>query len=133
MCSICKDTLKDFGLEHIESRCPLRNSRYCSNCAKYGHLTKSCPAIPSRMFRDPAYLEQLIPPSELKEYNITTKTPIMYTKPEEQRRLLEIKDDDRGILAYLMARNIKIQKGYTRRDTLEEYARNNNMRVVYMV
>ena len=70
MCSICKDTLQDFSINHTEALCPLRNSRYCSYCAQYGHLTKSCPAKPKQMFREPAYLEQLIPYSDLKEYNI---------------------------------------------------------------
>ena len=133
MCSLCSNVLQDFGLEHTELLCPLRNSRYCANCAQYGHLTKSCPAKPARMFREPAYLEQLIPPSELKEYNITSKTPIKYRSREEPQQLLEIKDDDKVILAYLTARSIKIQKGFTKRQTLEEYALLNNKRVVYLV
>ncbi len=132
MCSICKSTLQDFSVQHTEALCPLRNSRYCSYCAQYGHLTKSCPAKPSRMFREPAYLEQLISPSDLKEYTITTKTPIKYKTPEEPQQLLEIKDDDRVILSYLSARSIKQQKGFTRRETLEEYAKQNNKRVVYI-
>jgi hypothetical protein len=132
MCDICRDTLQDFSIEHTEFSCPLRNSRYCSYCAKYGHLTKSCPAKPSRMFREPAYLEQLIPHTDLKAYNITSKTPIKYKTPEEPQRILEIKDDDRVISAWLAARSIKPQnKWYTKRDTLEEYAKLNNMRVVY--
>jgi hypothetical protein len=133
MCSICSDILQDFGVDHTEALCPLRNSRYCSYCAQYGHLTKSCPAKPSRMFREPAYLEQLIPPSDLKEYNIITKTPIKYKKPEEPQQLLEIKDDDRTIAAYLSARSVKIQKGCTKKHTLEEYAKLNNKRVVYIL
>lgn len=133
MCSICSTVLQDFSLEHSESLCPLRNSRYCSNCAQYGHLTKACPAKPSRMFREPAYLEQLLPPSELKEYNITTKTPIKYKTREDPPQLLEIKDDDKVILAYLTARSIKIQKGFTKRQTLEDYARRINKRLVYII
>lgn len=133
MCSICKESLQDFTLEHTELLCPLRNSRYCSYCAQYGHLTKACPAKPKRMFREPAYLEQLIPYSELKELNITTKTPIKYTKLEEPQQLLEIKDDERVIAAYLSARSIKVQKGFTKKHTLEEYAKLNNKRVVYIL
>lgn len=134
MCSICKTVLQDFSIEHTEALCPLRNSRYCSYCAKYGHLTKSCPAKPARMFREPAYLEQLIPPSVLKEYGITSKTQIKnFSLPEEPQQLLEIKDDERVIAAYLAARSIKPQKGFTRRETLEEYAKLNNKRVVYMI
>ena len=132
MCNICKDILQDFGIDHVEAKCPLRNSRYCAYCAQYGHLTKSCPAKPSRMFREPAYLEQLIPPSDLKEYNITSKTPIKYKKIEEPQQLLEIKDEDRVIAAYLASRSVKIQRGFTKRQTLEEYAKLNNKRVVYI-
>lgn len=132
MCSICKDILQDFSIDHSENLCPLRNSRYCSYCAQYGHLTKSCPAKPSRMFREPAYLEQLIPYADLKEYGITSKTPIKCKIPDEPQQLLEIKDDDKVILAYLTARSIKIQRGFTRRQTLEEYAKLNNKRVIYV-
>jgi hypothetical protein len=132
MCDICSNILQDFSIQHTETLCPLRNSRYCSFCAQYGHLTKSCPAKPSKMFREPIYLEQLIPYSELKEYNITSKTPIKYKKSEESQQLLEIKDDDKSIGAYLTARSIKNQRGFTKRQTLEEYAKINNKRVVYI-
>lgn len=134
MCSICKDTLPDFELEHTELMCPLRNSRYCSNCAEYGHLSRKCKSKPSILFREPAFLEQLIPPSELKELKITTKTPIKYlatkdTPPE----LIEIKNDDKIIISYLTARAFKIPKGYTKKRALEEYAKLNNKRVVYII
>ncbi len=132
MCSICATVLQDFGIEHTEALCPLRNSRYCSYCAQYGHLTKSCPAKPLRKMREPVYLEQLIPYSDIKEFGITSKTPIKGQKADEPQQLLEIKDNDQVISAYLVARAIKIQKGFTRRQTLEEYAKLNNKRVVYI-
>jgi hypothetical protein len=84
------------------------------------------------MFREPVYLEQLIPYSDLKEYNITSKTQIKYKKAEEPQQLLEIKDDDKVISAYLLARSVKNQRGFTKRQTLEEYAKLNNKRVVYV-
>lgn len=133
MCSICNNVLQDYSIEHSEAICPLRNSRYCSYCAQYGHLTKSCPAKPSRVFREPAYLEQLIPYSDLKEQNITSRTPIKYKEKEEPQRLLKIKNDEQTINTYLVSQSIKIMKGYTRRQTLEEYAKINNMRVVYLL
>jgi hypothetical protein len=74
----------------------------------------------------------LIPYSDIKEFNITSKTPIRYARQEEPQRLLEIKDSDQVIAAYLAARAIKIQKGFTRRQTLEEHAKLNNQRVVYV-
>ena len=132
MCSNCTDILEDFGIEHTIELCPLRNSWYCSYCAIYGHLTKSCPAKPSILFRNPAYIEQLIPYSDLKEYNITSKTPIRTPLLEQEQRLLEIKDSDKVIAAYLAARSVKIQRGFTKRQTLEEYAKTENKRVVYI-
>lgn len=132
MCSNCTDILEDFGIEHTIELCPLRNSWYCSYCAIYGHLTKSCPAKPSILFRNPAYIEQLIPYSDLKEYNITSKTPIRTPLLEQEPRLLEIKDSDKVIAAYLAARSVKIQRGFTKRQTLEEYAKTENKRVIYI-
>ena len=132
MCSNCTDILQDFGIEHTITLCPLRNSWYCSYCAIYGHLTKSCPAKPSILFCKPAYIEQLIPYLDLKEYNITSKTPIRSPLLEKEMRLLEIKDNDKVIAAYLAARSVKIQRGFTKRQTLEEYAKLENKRVVYI-
>ena len=129
MCSICRDILQDFSIDHNELLCPLRISRYCSHCAKYGHVTKSCPAKP--IFREPTFLEQLIAPSDIEQYNITSKTEIKY-KLEEPQQLLEIKNDDKVILAYLAARSIKVQKGYTKYHTLEEYVKLQNKRLVYI-
>jgi len=129
MCTICNKVIPDFGVKHTESLCPVGNSRYCSNCAKYGHITKRCPAKPT--FQEPTYLEQLIPPSELKEFNITSKT-LIKCKAEEPPQLIEIKDDDKVIMSYLSARSIRIKKGFTKRNTIEEYAKLNNKRLVYI-
>ena len=128
MCTICKDTLKWSGVTHIIENCPLRKSWYCSYCAKTGHLTKMCTAKPR--FRKPTFMEQLIPPSDLKIYNITSKTPLHYTL-EEPQQLLEIKNDDKAIVAYLAARSIKVGVK-DKRHKLEEYAKLNNKRLVYI-
>ena len=134
MCSICRDILVDFAMEHEDEpfKCPIRNSRYCSYCAQYGHLTTSCPAPPPFRMREPTYVEQLIPPSDLKRYNITTLTPIPSYKVETPPQLLEIKDNDKVIAAYLSARSIKTIKGFTKRNMLEEYAKQHNKRIVYI-
>ena len=84
------------------------------------------------MFREPVYLEQLIPYLDLKEYSITSKTPIVYKEIEEPQQLLEIKDNDKVITAWLNSRSIKVPKGHTKRHTLEEYAKLQNKRVVYI-
>ena len=130
MCSICKNVLKNFGIEHTESKCPLRNSYYCSYCAKYGHLTTACPAMP--IFREPTFVEQLIPASDRKKYNITTQTPIQSSIIEEPPRLLEIKDNDKVIASFLATLSIKAKKGSNTRHVLEEYAKLNNRRLVYI-
>lgn len=133
MCSICKDILINFEVEHPEYKCPIRNSRYCSYCAQYGHLTSACPAPPLRSMREPIYVEQLIPPSELKMYNITSRTLLpTFHKKDEPQQLLEIKDNDKTIAAYLSARSIKVLKGCTKRRALEEYAKQQNKRIVYI-
>lgn len=129
MCKHCQDVLGDLALQHDESKCPLQKSYYCSTCAKYGHLTAKCPAKPSVYYTEPCFVEQLIPSSLLKEYNITTRTPIPLKKEDVTPRLLEIQDDDRVIAAYLAARSIKSKN---KRHALEEYARQQNMRVVYL-
>lgn len=131
-CSICKKTMPDFGVKHTEELCPLRNSSYCAYCADYGHLTKECPAKPRRIFREPAFVEQLIPPTMLQEYNITTLTPITYDRPDTPPQLVEIKDDDRVITAYILAQSIKVPKGYTKKQAVEQDAKLRNRRVVYL-
>jgi hypothetical protein len=95
-------------------------------------LTKACPAKPSRYFTEPIYLEQLISPSDLKEFGITTRTPLPISRNEEEPQLLEIHDSDKAIAAYLAARSIKMIKGYTKRRMLEEYAETIHKRVVYI-
>jgi len=132
MCSICKPILPNFGIPHAEEMCPLGNAFYCSNCAKYGHLLASCPAKPPRRYTEPCFLEQLIPPSELAEFKITTRTPIPQVIPDEPQRLLEIKDNDKVISAFLHARSIKVRKGQTKRQALEDYAKVQKQCVVYI-
>ena len=132
MCRICKSVLSDFSIEHTETRCPLRNSRYCNICAQYGHLTTKCPVKPSRLFCKPVYLEQLICPTDLIAFNITTQTLLPSYTIEEPQRLLEIKDDDKLISAYLSSKSIKPTKGCTKRYLLEEYAKTQNRRVIYI-
>ena len=129
MCSNCHDILQDFETQHFQHQCPLRNTRYCSYCAKSGHITKMCPAKPA--FREPTYLEQLVPPSYLKEFNITSKTPLNY-KLEEPQQLIEIKDNDKLIVAYLSARSIK-SVAKDARQKLEEYSKLHNKCVVYIM
>ena len=133
MCSVCSKEYPDFDLEHSEQFCPFRNSRYCSYCACYGHLTRSYPATPARMFREPCYEEQLILPSERIEKNITSKTWIPTQEKDNERRILHIQEDNKTIAAYLHTHAFKIPKGFTKKQALEEYAKQQNQRIVYFV
>ena len=77
-------------------------------------------------------MEQLIDHSDLKAYGITSLTPLPSTRPEKPQQILEIKDNDKVIAAYLSARSIKILKGFTKRRMLEEYAKQQNKRIVFI-
>jgi len=129
MCRICNESYPDFTLEHTEQFCPFRNSRYCSYCASYGHLTKSCPAKPLRKYREPCYVEQTIPSCEIKDKN--ARTPIKFYGEEESPRILSIQDNDMIIYNFLQKMSIKIPKGFTMKQVLEEYAKQTNQRIVY--
>lgn len=132
MCSICKPILKDFKIAHNVEVCPLRNSRYCSYCSTYGHLTKDCPSKPLKKYIEPRYVEHLIPSYDHKKGNSTTRTSIHRHISDESQPILEIKDDDRVIAAYLAARSIKVTKSRNKKHSLEEYAKTQNKKVIYI-
>ena len=128
MCKHCQDVLGDLAIPHEELNCPIYKSMHCSHCAVYGHRLDQCRAKPSTYYTEPCFVEQLVPPSLMKEYNITTRTPLS-AKKEEEPQILEIQDNDRVIAAYLAARSIKAKN---RRRALEEYAKSQNKRLVYL-
>jgi hypothetical protein len=129
MCSICKPTFPDFEVEHTEIRCPFRMSRYCSYCAQYGHLTKACPAKPAKIFREPAFKEQLEPYESIK--TTTTRTPILYI--DSPQKIIELKDTEENIVAYLQNEGIKIKpKKNAYKEQLEDYVKISKKRLVYM-
>jgi hypothetical protein len=79
------------------------------------------------------YVEQLLCPSDLKKYNITTRTPLPQpAEPEELPRYLRIQDNDKVIAGFLAMKGVKIPKGFTKRQALEEYAKQDRRRVVYV-
>jgi len=81
MCDRCYKTLKGLVKPHAVTLCPLAGALYCGVCAVYGHSPAGCPDAVTRAFRSPQYLEQLIPPSALEEYHITSRTPLSYVPP----------------------------------------------------
>lgn len=108
MCSKCKDVLIDFKIQHDPSVCPLLRGSYCSVCASYGHTTISCPDQETLSNRKPQFVEQLISPSLLETYKITSRTPLADDTIESKGRydpVLEVYDNDRYIRAILMNYN----------------------------
>ena len=59
--------------------------------------------------------------------HLTTACPAQ----QDQPRLLRISQNDIIIAKYLMERSIKIPKGYTKKQVLEEYAKQTNQRIIY--
>jgi hypothetical protein len=134
MCDGCKEVMPDFGIPHAFEDCPYLNSLYCSHCArKARHTLANCPDKPSRRFTEPCFVEQLVPPSLLKEYGITTRTPLPPPRdPSPPKRLIEILDDDEVIANFLSARSVKRRKGESLRNALQRFAAVDQRRVIYM-
>ena len=83
---------------------------YCGLCASYGHTQSSCPDILRQAYREPQYLEQLVPPSLLETYGITSRTilpgcPILHVKPADH--LMEITETDEALRVALTAAGVK--------------------------
>jgi len=85
--------------------CPLRKAKYCGLCACYGHDPVTCPDTLSRVYREPQFMEQLIPPNMLMEFGIQSKTPLLNVRaPQEPTRMLmEIPETDEAIRAAIIA------------------------------
>ena len=109
MCSKCENVLIGFSIPHSVSNCPLLHSSYCSVCCSYGHLTEECPDDEVLQNRRATYVEQLVPPSLLKRYKVSTQTLLEYPLEPKQRiePLLEIEETDKAIRQVLM--NYSIQ------------------------
>ena len=73
MCGCSKLTLTE---NHGPNQCPVDASLFCSICQENGHSTMKCPDRASWHYRKPEFVEQLIPISVLKHYNIKSLTPI---------------------------------------------------------
>jgi len=123
MCSICKKLLTGFSIAHTEVDCPLQKSYYCTGCARYGHHTSTCPAMPMWKYREPVYEEQLKPDATA---NTRTLLPIPVTK---EPNYVRIKNTDESIKEFLTAQGIKFKRNFRR--ILNDYANLKHVRIVY--
>lgn len=135
MCSKCQDVLIGFSIPHVPKTCPLLRSSYCSVCCSYGHFTEDCPDHEVLEHRVVQFVEQLIPHSLLKKYNITTTTPLnSYTQAKPKYEpVLEIEETDKAIRAVLM--NYSLQpsgKMKENRRMLKQIADEQGRKLVYI-
>ena len=75
-CTSCKEIMGSFAFGHTEEECPIRRGSYCNLCCANGHSPAECKDSVILGFREPQFLEQLVAPSLLETYGITTMTPI---------------------------------------------------------
>jgi hypothetical protein len=119
---------------HSNLECPLRKAQYCGICALYGQSPRSCPDTEIYPYRQPQFLEQLIAPSLLEEFKITTATPLAACErshPEFPATLIVL-DNDRAIREVLRKNNLK-PKGRVKanRQLIESLAVANGMRLIF--
>jgi len=103
MCDICKAVLGKNVKKHEKHQCPLKKASYCCYCSCYGHTPRFCNK--DTTYREPQFLEQLIPSCVLEEFGITTSTQFTYTstmrpKPKE---VLDYIDEPKAIRSLLQA------------------------------
>lgn len=75
MCDYCLEILGSCVYTHEEKECVLKKALYCLNCNNYGHTEKEC----NETSFETIYLEHLIPPKLLKESQIKSLTPLIYS------------------------------------------------------
>jgi hypothetical protein len=128
MCDFCRDILSDFGIKHLTTSCPLRNSFYCSYCACYGHLTSDCKNKPSIKFREPCYKEQIE-----SDENSKKRTLLEFSELNIEPDTISIKNDNKIIKTYLKENGIEINSLKECRDELEKFAKQQSKCVIYIL
>lgn len=107
-CFACAPVLGRLVKPHVVDACPLIRGRYCGMCASYGHTPSNCPDVTTRSFREPQFVEQLIPPSLMEKHRIITKTLLNPASAVGKGDwLMEVPDTDEGLRAALMAAGVK--------------------------
>lgn len=108
-CKACWSTLKGLVKTHEPAFCPLRKGYYCGVCACYGHSPVACPDTLTQLYRQPTFLEQLIAPSALEEFGITSRTPLKKVLPLPVERVppMVVPETSEGLRAALISVDIR--------------------------
>lgn len=108
-CDACVGVLGSLVRPHPADCCPLRHSAYCGLCAAYGHAPADCPDVLTQAFREPRFMEQLIPPTLLEQFQIKTRTPLAHLPPLEEvgPRMMEVPETEEALRAALTAAGVK--------------------------
>lgn len=105
-CTGCRSILGSLVKSHSADACPLRRVVYCGLCASYGHSPQDCPDSLTMAYRQPHYVEQLVPPSLLSEFGITSSTPL-YGSPSikelPDKCIMEVPETEEAIRAAIIA------------------------------
>ena len=108
-CTACRQVMGSLVKAHTLERCPMQKALYCGLCAIYGHSPDDCPDIGAAAFREPEFMEQLVPPSLLAQFNITTLTPLR-GKPLERipdftvhQKIVQVAETEDAIRAALVS------------------------------
>lgn len=108
-CAKCRGVLGRLVKRHSPDACPLMKGSYCGLCASYGHSPSCCPDGVTRAYREPQFVEQLIPPSLIEQYGIKTRSPIPgVPEPVKAKEwLLEVAETEDALRAVLTAAGVK--------------------------
>ena len=106
-CTQCRPVLGRLVKRHAPDACPLLKGSYCGMCASYGHSPATCPDKLTRQFREPQFLEQLIPYNLLEQYGVDTATPLCgnaaaVAQPSPDT-FLEVPETDEALRAAVLA------------------------------
>lgn len=106
-CTQCRSVLGRLAKRHAPEVCPLLKGSYCGLCASYGHSPATCPDRNTRLFREPQFLEQLIPSTLLEQYGVSTLTrlalPAATLLVANGTAFLEIPETDEALRAAVLA------------------------------
>jgi hypothetical protein len=126
-CTACRPVLGRLVRRHTPDACPLLKGSYCGMCASYGHSPATCPDRITRSFREPQFVEQMIPAGLLEQYGITTCTPLpplVGAAAPLPPAILEIPETDEALRAAVLAAGGKPmicqEKGRTEKKELAE-------------